>query len=433
MWVALYNGFPMVESDSGSYIGSAIINDIPRDRTPFYGYFIRYSNMRTSLWYSMVIQCLIVALSVKAFIRLVAGNQLPERMVLATVGVIVAFTAVSWVSAFLMPDIFGGVLLLLLLLYLQKTESLMQHAAMLTIIFFVVSIHNSHFLIVCTFAFIILLWSTIKKHTIYIKKSLALIITSLSFYVLMCGINSAVGRGFVFAPASHVFMMTKLAETGILKTYLDENCEQKHLKACAYKDEIPPVSWDYLWAPYSPLYKLGGWDSTHAENDIIIHDVFTTPKYLVRFAEKSLSYSLQQFAAINVPEQFACLTENSSPYGNIRDHYPYELNEYRRSKQSTHELSSSGCNLLYMSFFALSSLFILLLYPSIVTPEVKRIYTLILIFLFVNAFVTATFSTVIYRFQYRVFWVLPATNAILLIKWLYFRVSSKEHSSGLPA
>jgi hypothetical protein len=39
------------------------------------------------------------------------------------------------------------------------------------------------------------------------------------------------------------------------------------------------------------------------------------------------------------------------------------------------------------------------------------------LFFVVNAFVTSLGSTVIYRFQYRIFWILPATNAILMIKY----------------
>jgi len=45
------------------------------------------------------------------------------------------------------------------------------------------------------------------------------------------------------------------------------------------------------------------------------------------------------------------------------------------------------------------------------------VYTLLLLFLVVNAFVMSAFSAILNRYQNRIFWLLPATNIIIIIKY----------------
>ncbi len=418
-WVAFYNGYPLVEGDTGSYINAPMIGQLPIDRTPFYGYFIRYSNLVTSLWYTLIVQCIVTALAIHKYIKHVWGGDVPVNIMITITFTICAFTCAPWVAAFLMPDIFSAVLFLSVLLFVQHKGSKWQGLGITLILFCLISMHNSHFLIVLIFALGLLIWSLIKKHTILVRRSIILIATALSFFLLMSNMNKNEDRGFVFSPSSHVFMMTKFAETGILKNYLDENCDKKQLKMCAYKDQIPAVSWAFLWNSNSPLYKTGGWESNNAEYKYIIHDIFSTPQYVIKFCEKSIIYTIQQFFTINTPGEMTVHPEGSSTYTGIKNYYPYELNDYVRSKQNSKSLSGESANIVYLLFFAITSIALLLLHREIITNNYKNLYILILFFLIVNAFVTSTFSTVHYRFQYRVFWIVPATNIILLTKWYY--------------
>ena len=45
------------------------------------------------------------------------------------------------------------------------------------------------------------------------------------------------------------------------------------------------------------------------------------------------------------------------------------------------------------------------------------IYALLLVFLVVNALAMSAFSAVLNRYQNRIFWLLPATNIIIMIKY----------------
>jgi hypothetical protein len=63
----------------------------------------------------------------------------------------------------------------------------------------------------------------------------------------------------------------------------------------------------------------------------------------------------------------------------------------------------------------------LFFYPRVMSRDLLFLYRSIFLFFVINAFVTSTFSTVIYRFQYRIFWVFPALNALVIIKYYYQR------------
>ena len=426
MVVALYNGFGLTESDTGAYIEKGILNIIPNDRSPFYGWFIRYTSMWNSLWFALFAQCAILSYLLLKYIQLLQKKPLEFRFGLFTVIAIVSFTCVSWVASYLMPDVFAGSLLLAILLYLsERSGKIMPLVLYAVIIFLSIIIHNSHFLIVALFSISLIVWALVKKYKTLLKRSLVLLCMSAMSWLLMCTINAANGYGFTFSRGSHVFMMGKFVEMGVLNVYLDNNCGKKNLKLCNYKDQIPAYSWDFIWDDQSPLYKTGGWDSNKVEYNVIIHDVFTTPRYIKMFAKSSATATLRQLSQTGAQDHTSFQGKWSSPWQRIGTYFPDELNEYCASKQYNGGISGTNCNYIYYLFFILSTLWILF-NRGIFTKELFFIYCGILLFFLINAFVMATFSTVLSRYQNRVFWVLPATNAILMVVYYWDKLQAKE-------
>lgn len=427
MIVALYNGYPLVESDTGAYIEHGFRFHFPADRPPFYGVFLRITALWTSLWLPVFAQSLLLAYLLRRYIRFLY----PEVDIYSEVSciiIIIAFTCVAWVSAYLMPDVFAGILLLSLLLYLYDIANTgkLQNITYLAIIVLAIIVHNSHFLVTGVFAALVLLSAIWKKNRMLVTRSIMLIGICAGFWLGMSTINFVRNHGFTFSKGSHVFMVTKFAETGILKKYLDDNCEKKNLKLCPYKDQIPAYSWDFLWDQNGPLYKTGGWEGNREEFGIIIHDVLTTPKYLKMYIWKSMTSTLKELCQIHAPDNTSRLGVDSEPWKRIKDYYNDELSEYVTGRQVAEGgPSGSTCNTFYYLFLVISGL-LLLFHKHIFTEELKVVYTSIFIFFVINAFATATLSTVHYRFQYRIFWILPATNAIVLIRYYYNKYSQTK-------
>ena len=417
MSLAFYSGFPLVESDTGAYIETGIRDIIPKDRSPFYGWFICYTSFTASLWYALLAQSLLLAFLLLRYMTHLNNKQQDVRLSVISVVVIVSFTCVTWVAAYLMPDIFAGILLLSILLYLSDTKGVKAiHILYCIIVFGAIIIHNSHFAIVLAFSVALLAWALVKKVYHVAKRSVVLLCSSISGWLLIATVNAVNGNGFVFSRGSHVFMVTKFAETGILNKYLTENCDSKHLKLCAYQNDIPDFSWDFLWGENSPLYKTGGWDSNKVEYEMITNDILTTPRYLIMYVQKAAIGTVRELTQVQAPNRTSYQGVWSSPWQRVKTFFPDELNEYCLSKQFSNELSGTASNYLYFTFFLLTSVWVLF-YRKLLDENTLFLYGCMFLFFVVNAFVTSLGSTVIYRFQYRIFWILPATNAILMIKY----------------
>jgi hypothetical protein len=426
MTICFYNRYPFYDGDTHSYLYTAFHTDLPIERPPFYGKFIRLTSLWTSLWFTIFSQCLILAYLLVRYISLLNPGKSVLRFGMLSMLSIVGFTCVSWVCTYLCPDIFGGILLMGILLYLfDKNPGRIHSILYLAIILFGALVHNSHFLIIVLFSVSILIYALIRKYKPWLKKGLTLLSVAALTYLSICTLNYRYGRGFTFSPASQLFIVAKFASNGILKTYLDDNCEKKNLKLCACKDEITPYPWEFMWpAPSTQLSKIGVWDSSSREFKGIVKDIFTTPKYLKMYLVKSFFTTFQQFCEIQVEKPLYRPT-NTPANGYFNIYFSDEYNDFLASRQNNNTLDPSGFNMVYYLFFALSSLWVLLLYAQSKNKEIALIYGCILVFFLINAYVTANFSTVCFRFQYRVFWILPATNAILILKYLQERYKDR--------
>ncbi len=428
MAIALYNGFPLVEGDTGAYIELAINPRLVLDRTPFYALFLRITSMWSSLWFTVFAQCALLGWALLRFARLLlpATKPAPTALLAIIVAAITAFTTVGWVSAYLMPDVFTGILLIAIILLLTNPASGWRpQLAYSAVILLSLSVHNSHFLILAIFALLVMASAIARRQKTLVVRSAALLCLSAVIYLGVSGMNAVKKHEFAFSRGSNVFMMAKLAETGILHAYLHENCANRNYRICQFKHEIPATLNDFLWDQYSPLYRMGGWDSSKAEYAQIIHEVFTTPRYSSLFARRMATNTLKQMTQIQAPDKFTPQMEGAEPWKKVRQYFADEAREYNTSLQNRGKLSANAPNFVYYVFLALSSLWVLLFYSRVRTPTLHSAYGYIILFLIINALVASTFSTVIYRFQYRVFWLLPATNIIVIARYYWQALQTK--------
>lgn len=419
MYAAFYNGYPLVTSDTNTYIRSGFDFTIPADRPPFYGIFIRISSLWTSLWFTVFVQSAILTTLLYRLSHRVYGNDAPFHQYVTGFITIISFTCISWISSYLMADIFAAILLLATVLYLFEEKAVLKIVYLIVAAYAILT-HNSHFIIALIFPVYLLIVAGIKRSKKLALKGAALFVTAAMCFILLSCVNLYNGNGFTMSKSSHIFMMGKLAETGILNTYLDDNCPTKKLVMCNYKDDIPILAFEYLWASNSPLYKTGGWDNSKPGYDSIIHDVFTQPKYVKMFLIKSIISTARQMTQVNIPDKPMVQDMNSGVYGAVHKYFQDEEKEYLCSKQNQNNLDLHALNIIYGLFLALSSFFAVWYLPQVAdNKQITDIYTAFIVLIILNAFATATFANVLDRLQNRVFWLLPALNAMLMVKYLY--------------
>ncbi|MBX2907296.1 MAG: hypothetical protein KF744_14725 [Taibaiella sp.] len=428
MYAALYNGYPIYGGDTHAYVTSGFTGQIPFDRSPFYGIFLRHSSLAESLWFTILAQCLLLSYVTIKYFRMLLGKPIP-RVEVALMLVAGFLTFISFVASALMADVFTPILFLsTMLLLFDESASPPQQWLYLGIAFVSITMHNSHSAITISFSAIILIYGLLKKSRRYVLNGIKLMSASILSIIITCSMNASAGYGFVFSKSSSAFVVAKYAETGILRTYFDENCEREHLRMCAFKDNLTPYPWDFMFSEYSPLNKAGGYDSCEQELNFLAKDVLSVPKLRKTYAIHSLFSVGRQLCEIQEREKIVSLPFESFQVKNIWGRFPAERNQFVRSKQTEDKLNISAINIADNAFLIISTLSVLLFFPKLQRKGDKKVYAVLAALFLINAAVTAILSTVDPRYSYRILWLLPATNAALIARYINERIDSAQHS-----
>jgi hypothetical protein len=416
LWIGLQNRFPLVTSDTGAYINNGFQLYLPADRSLTYSLFMRFTSLDFSLWGVVIAQTLILAWLLIQLIRKIQSQQIDRYKMLAYLVASVFFTSVSWFSSQLMPDIFTAILLISSILYFLEDNKIIK-IILLIVAFVSIMMHNSNLITSLLFSGISFLISW-KKNLIWRNRARDLTALSAVAILTMASIHALAGHGFILSRGSNIVLIGKLAENGILKKYLKENCSGQY-KICEHIDKIPNTNWDFCWDLQSPLYLTGGWDSNRIEYGQILRGTLSKPNYLALHVWKSAEATLRQISQTEIGDGLTPHTQNSNPFWRIEQYFKDELPEYLTSRQNWAVLDFKTTNQIHLLFLFLSSFFVLWQFKYVENQaDWRLIYGFVLLFIFCNAFTTATFGNVLARLNSRVFWVLPFLNLIFIGQFL---------------
>ena len=422
-YMGFVNAFPLMYPDCGTYILSGFTLKVPVDRPIFYGLFVRHISLQTSLWLVIWTQGTLLALVVFYYFKYLSGTRRFRFYYILCIAVLTFFTPASFNVSQLIPDIFAPVSILALGLLLFAGNMKKRDVVVTTVILvYALAVHNSHLfinvllLLVFTIIFLIRRFRReLEVFSLKLKKLAYAWIVIIFTFFMVCSVHAGLGGGFSYARGSHVFLMARLLEMGILDEYLHDNCDKKHYKLCEYKDKIP---WNFLWDfNNSPLYKYGdGWTlpQVKEEYNAIIWDIMTTPKYGHLFLVKSAESTVKQFfnfCAGDAPAQL----DDSPSHIVIAQHYPACMREFKVSAQHSNLLNLFIAAEIQKFVFQVC-LFLclaLLFFPSL-GGKYNWIILFMLAGMLANAFFCGTFSTVLPRYQTRVMWLMVVPLVLIM-------------------
>lgn len=415
---AIINGFPLVYSDSGTYIAAAKTNSIPVDRPIVYSLFLNISSLSISLWITIFIQCLILVYLF--YLLLTKVFEVKYSMVwICCLTVVLSFaTSAANYSSQLMPDILAAwmPLTISILLFGKNLSTL---AKVFLWIAFIISV-TSHFSILVTstvLIFIIVIYNIFSK-TLRSQKNYLLILMVFASWITIPSINAVYGEEFSVSRCKNISLMARLVETGVVAEYLKEHCNDKSYSLCTYKDSLPKYGYLFAWEPTSPLYKGPCWDTgwgncwieKDAEYGILIHDIVTSPKYAKKLIRISLRDTYRQLIDFKIGV-LVPMTEESAPYGTIKSFYPHHLVGYTNASQFKGILYFSTISKLQNIFVILSlfliPLILILLYRQTRFNNISHFSAIVCMAIILNAAVCSSLSTVVDRYQSRIIWLLP--------------------------
>jgi hypothetical protein len=438
MLPAFYNGYPLVYSDTGTYIISGMEWFVPVDRPVMYGLFIRFFSFQFSLWLVVFFQSLLVSVVLWHFCKLFYAS-LKESTYLFLLFILTWFTGLGWYCSLLMPDIFTAVAVCCTVLLLNRKKwSAKLQIFFSVLLVFSISVHFANFFIVALFLLVLLplykyyLKDEWKERKLSFAFTFLILFSSFGAKIIS---NYAVQGSISSNNSTHVFLMGRMLDSGVLKSFLDDNCKEENYVLCDCKDSLPANSRVLMWDGGSPFYKHGGWLNSQENYNAILKDIMWSPKHLSMFLFNSSFASVTQllqsdFSSVFVDEWYRA--SDSAPYIGISKHFPHELNPYLLSLQNNHlwgeTLDFTVINVIYRGLLIIGALFLLAIvmlpnFRNMLEKQTKFFLLMVFVANFVNAIIVATFANVYSRLQVRFSWLLVLICFIAISKMIqdYFQ------------
>jgi hypothetical protein len=435
---ALLNGFPLLYSDSGTYIVAGFINYVPVDRPYFYSWFVRHASFWYSLWLVLLAQSLILLFVTRLALRYVLNitqNFIPACLLLVGLGLA---TGLAYNNSQLMADVFSPIALLSFAVLVVGKDIKASHRFWLVVILlFSISVHSSHLLIISLLAVLLWLLRIIFKKKDFFKArkktQRQVIFWGLAAWLVISMFNNWLGVGFRPSRTGNVFLVARCIETGAAKVYLDEHCPFAAGGLCDYKDSLPPHAVAFLWEfGTSPLYDANctknGWGDCWTQKDeefgVLVKDIVRYGPSRKVLIEKCVSDSWKQLGAFDLG-YLTPMAEGSPVYGGIRDFFEREMPQYQNAVQYNETLYFPTASKIQRWVVYLSWLVIVFFGVKFFRQKnyssTLAFALVIIVGGIVNGVVCASFSGVVDRYMARMIWLLPMAAAFLVWQWVLLK------------
>jgi hypothetical protein len=328
LWPAAWNGYPLVFSDTGTYLTQAIEHHLGWDRPPFYSLAILPLHLTLSTWPVVIAQALLTA-HMLHLLRRVLLPIASAWWLVPICGVLAVASAAPWFVSQLMPDLFTPLLAIALGLLALTPDRLSRRERLWLILLsaFMIAAHQSNLPLALA-----LLVALSRRCGVTTR----LIAPPMLACVALLAVN-LIGHGRLsLSPYGNVFLLARIIEDGPGRDVLRRDCPQAGWRLCAFRNAMPDNADDFLWRADSPLAHAGGAIAVSAEADAILAAAWrAAPAEMAQAALRNFASQLWGFATGDGLEAWP----NTVTPAIMRDFPPAEYRAYARSLQSTSSLS----------------------------------------------------------------------------------------------
>lgn len=412
LWVALYNGYPTIFSDTGSYLyAGAFFVEFPPFRSPGYSLFTKLTSLGISGWFTIAMQAVVMVYVLdKACGYLLGGKRkFCDNYVLAAVGTLAIFTSLPWVVSLLMPDFFAGIVFLsAFLLAFDGQSGVLERICLAVILMISVSAHASLLPIAGMYVGALLL-RRLAGRTLKGIPSTASMLGWLLVPIIAAGfctatLNHKMGLGFRLSPSKNVFLLARLFDDGLAADFLHENCPNQQFVACRYVACLPRSGAEFLYK-HPLLHDMAGHED---EMGSIVRGALSA--YSGRFITSSIKRTVLQLGTIRTGDEIRSYGERPWNAAVVHQVFPVDFASFLDSRQSRGQLLTLANTFatIHTTIFWLSVVTCLALGWTSGIARMNQFLCFAIVFLIINAAVCATLSGGVFdRYQSRVAWIIP--------------------------
>ena len=398
LWPAVWNGYPLLFSDTGAFLSQLLDGFMVFDKPWIYGPVLGLVSLELSLWLPAIAQCILVSWLLWR-VASALHRATPCGHVVLCVVLAIATTA-SWFASLLMADIFAPITVLSL--YLIAFGPARGRIGMIVLAAFAIASHLAHLIVAGAVLTLILLLR--PRATPRASAPLLLALAALLA-------TNAIGHGkFGISPYGSVFMLARLTADGAVSDYLTAACPAAGYRMCAWVGRLPTVADDFMWDPDGPVWtQQGGPPALADEARTIVRA--TILAYPLRVASAMAANTAAQLVQLRLEEVLGHYALDETVGVRLRAHFPpAELTRFQASHQFADRLAGmaaplQGLQSALVGLAALGTLAVLWRARRR-DPRLAALALLILAGVLANAFATGALSGPHDRYQARIAWLL---------------------------
>jgi hypothetical protein len=419
---ALWNGFPLLQYDTGGYLARWYEGHLEESRSTVYGLFLVLT-ARPDFWPAVAVQALLTVWVLWLTLR--AQALATPLALLVTTAALAIVTGVGFITSTLLTDIFAGVSVLVLYLLALRADTLArwERWALIALLAFSASTHTATLAVLLALLAAGLLVALVRRDIIPfagLARAAAAIATSIA---LLFAANYAVSGRLAWTPGGSAIPFGRMLQAGIVKRYLAEHCPNERLpKLCANRDKLPDNADYFFWG--SDLFNaLGRFEGLGEEMRIVVRE--SLADYPAIQLKTALAATAEQL--MRVATGYGVHTDIWHTVWILETFAPQSTPAMKAAHQQRGELSFTAINRLHVPVAWISMLALIgVIAFAARHPRYNRLGELaaiVALAILANAAVCGALSNPNDRYGARMVWL--ATFVLLLIPWI--RRQSRGH------
>jgi hypothetical protein len=420
---ALWNGYPVLQSDTGGYLARWYEGYLVPSRSTVFGLYLHYGE-HTDFWLNLAIQALATMWILQLTLR-VFGLARPWRL-FGLCLVLSLTTALPWLASMLLTDIFAGLSVLslfILVLYGDKI-SRSEKVALFVFTAFAGATHSATMAVLLGLCIVAWIARPFLRGRIKTASLAQGTLTIAAGAVMLLSANYALSGQVAWTPGGYSIAFARMLQDGIVTRYLNDHCATQHLKLCPYRNQLPETADDFLWSRESMFNKLGRFKGMSDEMGYIASHALT--EYPLWQAEAALMDTGEQMLKVATGEN----TDHPSmmhTYGIFRDYLQPHLKVMDAARQQKSHLTFGPINLIHVPVALISTALVFALLISAIwrkrADDVTLLLATVCLTLLGNAVICGVISGPHDRYGSRLVWI--ATLAVMIAATRRWRDSSR--------
>ena len=413
---ALWNGYPLLQWDTGGYLARWYEGYLVPSRSTVFGLYLHFGEA-SDFWINLGAQALATLWILQLTLRVLNLAQ-PFRLFVISLSLILT-TALPWLSSLLLTDIFAGLSVLSLFILIAHGDKItpLEKVSLVLFTAFAAATHSATLGVLfglCVLGF--LAWPFLREKIALsglAQGSLSLVLGS----AMLLSANYALSGQLAWTPGGIGVAFGRMLQDGIVAKYLNDHCGEEKLKLCPYRNELPATADEFLWGN-SMFDTLGRFKGLGEEmGHIVVRSLAAYPAWQ---AEAALKATAQQLVMVATGEG----TNGWMPhtYGIIKHYIPSQVAPMRAAHQQHGEINFTAVNRLHVPVALVSMLLALAMFARAVwrqkLDDLALLAATVSFALLGNAMICGVISGPHDRYGARLVWI--ATLTVLLAAARHF-------------